>query len=155
MLLLRKNSSQGENNTLSLLAFCCIHSHIHQYANLIAFRKPAPSFSPTPLLLVLHWCCIDSSLLTLLICAGLLSHKYFKSMFSGFWKQPVSRKPVSSCVVQALRCAAFVALTSYMTGSAQLRPRPPSPDKVNCSLLFGLSFPELWEVSNQHGYLLL
>lgn len=79
-------------------------------------HDPLPSFSPTPPLLVLHWCCIDSSLLTLLICAGLLSHKYFKSVFSGFWKQPVSRTPVSSCAVQALRCAAFVALTSYMTG---------------------------------------
>lgn len=77
-------------------------------------HDPLPSFPPTPPLLVLYWWCIGCSQLTLLICAGLLSHKYFKSVFSGFWKQPVSRKPVSSCAVLL-----FVSLTSYMTGSAE------------------------------------
>lgn len=108
--------------------------------------------SPTPKLLPLHWCCIDSSLLTLLICTGFLSHKYFKSMFSGFWKQTVSRKPVSFCVMQALSRAAFVSPTSYMTGSVRLRPRPSSPDKVNCCLIVRPVLPELREASSQQSY---
>lgn len=108
---------------------CCIcpDEPVQQYANLLPFKPPGAAsiplfFFPAPpwVLLVPHRCCISASLQTLLIFSGLLSHKYFKLVFSGFWKTNLSGERLFSSRI-------VVMFLTTLTGRTLMRPRPPLP----------------------------